>query len=295
MSRNYELLTQAERGHELFQTPPPPMPPAVQSAVAQPVQPTLEGIPAAGSPASRPRTGWREMMRGKNRAASVGSLSPGSGIARRLDIESLTWQEELKLVQRLFLSSEAATRKVVAFVGAEERDGSNRVCARSAEILASQVKGTVCVVDANLRAPSLHLHFKTENTKGFAEAALQTGPVTAFVTQFAATNLWLMTAGTLSAASNLVLPVDLVRARVEQLRAEFDHVLIHTGPATQDASSLLLGQLADGVVLVVRAHRTRRAKALEARQRLQSVAARLLGTVLDQRTFPIPEPLYSRL
>jgi Mrp family chromosome partitioning ATPase len=46
---------------------------------------------------------------------------------------------------------------------------------------------------------------------------------------------------------------------------------------------------------VVSAQRTRRAAARTIKQALEAAHARILGTVLSERTFPVPEALYRRL
>jgi hypothetical protein len=48
-------------------------------------------------------------------------------------------------------------------------------------------------------------------------------------------------------------------------------------------------------VLVLTANRTRRESALRAREYLLHCNAELLGTVLDERTYPVPEAIYRRL
>jgi Mrp family chromosome partitioning ATPase len=57
----------------------------------------------------------------------------------------------------------------------------------------------------------------------------------------------------------------------------------------------LLGQIADGVILVLDERRTRRATAREAKAVLQAANARLLGVVINERQFPIPESIYRKL
>jgi len=49
------------------------------------------------------------------------------------------------------------------------------------------------------------------------------------------------------------------------------------------------------VVLVLEANATRRVAALSAKEALEAAGVRLLGTVLNDRTFPIPEKLYRKL
>jgi len=54
-------------------------------------------------------------------------------------------------------------------------------------------------------------------------------------------------------------------------------------------------QFADGIILVVSAHRTRRIAARKIKEVLEAAQARILGTVLSDRIFPIPEGIYRRL
>ncbi len=59
-----------------------------------------------------------------------------------------------------------------------------------------------------------------------------------------------------------------------------------------ETEATLLGQLADGMVLIVEANHNRRDTVLRTKEQLESAHVKLLGAVLDQRTFPIPEGLY---
>jgi Mrp family chromosome partitioning ATPase len=58
---------------------------------------------------------------------------------------------------------------------------------------------------------------------------------------------------------------------------------------------IALGRAAEGVVLVLKANASRRDAARKAVQDLQTAGARILGAVLNQRTFPIPQAIYSKL
>ena len=49
------------------------------------------------------------------------------------------------------------------------------------------------------------------------------------------------------------------------------------------------------VVLVVQANSTRREAARKGKESLDSANVRLLGVVLNERTFPIPEVLYRKI
>lgn len=62
-----------------------------------------------------------------------------------------------------------------------------------------------------------------------------------------------------------------------------------------DSETAIMGRLKDGVALVIEAHRTRRVKAQKAKEILQAANLKVLGTVLSERTFPIPEAIYRNL
>ncbi len=62
---------------------------------------------------------------------------------------------------------------------------------------------------------------------------------------------------------------------------EFDMVFIDAPPMIHLADARVLGRLADGVILVVRAGRTTRESALFATQRFADDGTRILGTILN--------------
>ena len=86
-----------------------------------------------------------------------------------------------------------------------------------------------------------------------------------------------------------------VRARFEELRTQFEYVLINAPPMNVFADSALLGQFSDGVILVVEANSTRRETAQRLKENLEAANVQVLGVVLNNRTFPIPESVYRKL
>jgi len=219
----------------------------------------------------------------------------GNGKKPALDLDAITREERMKLIQRLFLLPGAEAPRVVVFCGVETGNGSTWVCARAGETLAAEVKAAVCLVDANLRTPFLHQHFATNNLLGLADAVHQAGPVRNFAHSVNGGNLWLMTCGAKSADPHSLLASDALRERLAELRAQFDYVLLDGPPVNLYADTTLLGKLADGAVLVVEANSTHREVARKAKETLDAAKVRLLGVVLNKRTFPIPESLYRRL
>ena len=57
----------------------------------------------------------------------------------------------------------------------------------------------------------------------------------------------------------------------------------------------VLARFAEGVVLVLKANSSRRDSTRDTIQELRASNVRVLGTVLNQRTFPIPDRIYKHL
>ena len=203
-------------------------------------------------------------------------------------------EEITKLVQRLFFhGAHASSPKIVSFSGITRDDRSNWICARAAEYLASQAETSVCLLDANFNSPRLHNHYDIGNRTGLANALTTDGPIKAFATQLSIKNLWLMPSG--SAKPGLDANIARCRARFAELREEFGHVLVSAPPLARESEATLMGQLADGIVLIVEANKSRRDTIRQAKENLETAQVQILGAVLDQRRFPIPEFLYRRL
>jgi len=209
--------------------------------------------------------------------------------------DRLAGEESLKLVQRIFLAQGARRPRTVVFVGIDRGNGCSRICADAARVLANNVSGSVCLVEANLRWPSLPQFFGVTNHWGLTDALLREDPICGFAQQLHPDNLWLLSCGSLDADSPNLLNSARLKPRLEELRTEFDYVLVDVPPINHYSDAISLGQLADGVAIVLEAHSTRRQSALKAVTTLQAAQIPILGAVLNKRTFPIPEMLYRLL
>ena len=204
-------------------------------------------------------------------------------------------EEENTLVQRVFLLPGQGAPRSVVLCGVDQRDGSSLACARVGAILAARTPGRLCLVDADLRSPSLHACYGIENESAGNGEVLEPGAARNFARQIAGSNLWLLSAGSRNAEGEGIVSPDRLRDRFLEVREQFDYVLISAPPVNLSADAIMFGQLADGVILVIKASSTRRAAAMKAKESLEAANVKLLGAILSERTFPIPEALYRML
>ena len=195
-----------------------------------------------------------------------------------------------RLVQKLYLAPEAAAPRVLTFASVEPVSDHYRMCAYFAEVLAAQLQGSVCLVDANVAAPCLHRYFHQENVSGLAAAMAESGPVKDFTVRIGSSRLWLMPPGQSQDAKDWhALLSKHLGNRIAEMRAAFDCVLIAAPPATADAGSAFLGSVTDGVVLIVEPSLTPRQAAQELKDGIEASGGRVLGVVLHRRELTLRE------
>ena len=201
--------------------------------------------------------------------------------------------EILPLVQRIMKGrSDGGPLRSIMFVGID-RERSADVCAAAAEALADHMAGSICLVDANLRSPSLHAVFGVEQRSGLSDLFHERANIRSSVRQIRG-NLWLLSAGS-SCVEDWPLAGEQARSCLTEIRAAFDLVLIDSSPIGSYNTAIPLASAVDAAVLVVEANTTRREVAKKAVLQLMNANVHILGGVLTNRTFPIPEAVYRKL
>lgn len=191
------------------------------------------------------------------------------------------------LVQRVFLAPTELAHRDAVFCGVERTNGSSSICARVGRTLAASTTETVCLVGANSVPSGLAGQFGAMSSRrgsvlgGEMDTCVQVG-----------VNLWLATYGESHLDEQPPRAASL-RSMVDRLRHQFDYLLIDAG-GLGGHDAVTLG-LSDSAILVIEAEKTRRAAARKAKQTLEAAGVRVVGTVLCNRTFPVPKALYDRL
>jgi hypothetical protein len=198
------------------------------------------------------------------------------------------------LVRQVFFSSGAHPVRQVVLTGAGAGvDLTTTICELVGRELALEARASVAVVgtdpaaeesgrdpgaETNVRPPG-HWSGKT----------LRQGSIQA------ANNLWLVPDMRSVDGSEECAPGTPWQAQMADLRREFEYSIVNAPCAGTSSDPGLMGQLADGVILVLEAHHTRRAIARKIIETFEAAQVRMLGIVLSERTFPLPEWIYRRL
>ena len=195
------------------------------------------------------------------------------------------------LVRQIFFSNVAQPVRQVLFTAVEARTDVTQLCRQVGEALALEVKGSVAVLTRDVPI----LEESGHEQPGMARP--RSGEPNPMSLKDAARrikgNLWHLTE--VSRAPNRGPANGALYSKLCELRAEFEYSIVEGPPAGLSSEAAALGQLTDGIVLVLAAHKTRRAAARKIKETLEGAGTRILGIVLSERTFPIPAALYRRL
>jgi polysaccharide biosynthesis transport protein len=143
----------------------------------------------------------------------------------------------------------------------------------------------VLLVDCDIRRPRVHGMFHVPRAPGLMEL-LTTGatpgsPPLPAIRDTSIAGLSVLPCGALPSNAANLLSGTRMRALLQELREQFDIIVLDTPPVLATADAGIVASLTDGVLLVVRAGTTDRNAAQRACQQLANVGARVVGTVLN--------------
>jgi len=233
--------------------------------------------------------GIRETVRPVTReGAAVSSITQGR---ERWSPELFAREQIRGLVRQLFFSNATSPARQIIFSPVEQETDVRTICRQVAESLAMETAGTVAVTGEYPSAEPDHFKQSPIAEEGLGES-LEEGLPSPETSIHLQNNLWLVAGpaddGRDQTASSL-------HSYMGSLRSKFEYSVIEGPPAGESMRATAMAQFADGLVLVLSASHTRRATAQKIKSMLESANVRLLGTVLSDRDFPIPERIYRRL
>lgn len=184
----------------------------------------------------------------------------------------------------LFTSAVRDVRTIVV-TSATRAEGKSVVAANLAIVMA-QAGERVILVDADLRSPVQQALFNLPNTRGLStlylnEQGEMDEALPSVLQRTAIPTLRVLSTGVLPPNPAELLASTRTRVLIEALKQQADVVIFDTPAMSLLTDAVILAAQADGTVMVVRAHKTRRDRIKAAVSKLTAVNARILGVVLN--------------
>lgn len=179
----------------------------------------------------------------------------------------------------LLYSSVDKPPRIVVVTSPGPQEGKSTSCANLGVTLAQAGKSTL-VIDCDFRRPAIHKIFGLRNFRGVVNVLAGDFGLQE-VLQEPMPELKVATVGPLPHHPTELLSSMRFAELVDQVRREFDYVLIDTPPAGLVSDPIILASQADGVLLVLDARKTRKVSLRKTKRSLEAVGANILGTVMN--------------
>ncbi len=177
-----------------------------------------------------------------------------------------------------FISSDEKL-KVIALTSSVAGEGKSEVCANLAAAIA-QTNRRVLLVDADMRSPSQHHLWNLVNAVGLSHVLVGEGSLERAL-QPVNDNLTVLSAGVVPPNPMALLDSERMANLIELFREQFDYVIFDTPSLTGSADAAVLGNLTDGILMVMRPRHVTYDRAIAAKSLLDRSGAKVLGMVAN--------------
>ena len=182
---------------------------------------------------------------------------------------------------------------ILHFVAATSGEGTSTIAREFALLAATTGRRRTLLIDANHRDPQTARHFDIGRARGLIDGEWIGGDETALQRLVSGTSL--SVACLIGAGDNAPADSRTLNAIYQQLRQQFDLIVVDC-PAIEDGEyAMLLPEEADGIFLVIRAEATRPAVVSHAKALVEQIGGHFLGAVLNARRNYIPDFMYRLL
>ncbi|HKB39981.1 MAG TPA: AAA family ATPase [Gemmataceae bacterium] len=179
----------------------------------------------------------------------------------------------------LLHEAQARSAQVVMVSSAVSGEGKTSLACHLAVSLARAGYNTL-LIDGDLRNPSAHRVFGLTTEPGLCELLRGEVDLAAAVRPCPTGGTWILTAGKSDLRSIQCLNSEALRATFQEIREQFDFVIVDSSPVLSVADSLLIAKHVDGVIFSVLCDVSRLPKLTAAQHRLAMLGVPTLGAVV---------------
>ena len=180
------------------------------------------------------------------------------------------------------LRTEAGIR-TIAITSPVKRDGKTTVAVNLAASIALEYEEKVLLIDADLRAPSVHRYFKGDVSPGLTDylSSNSAAGVKSLIRATHLSGLRIIPAGKPSRFASELLAKDRMRRMIDEIHTTLPGhtIIIDSPPVLATPDPLVLSRQVDGVIMVIRAGKTPKDYLAKALSSFSS--DKVLGVVLN--------------
>jgi capsular exopolysaccharide synthesis family protein len=180
----------------------------------------------------------------------------------------------------LYFSNGSEPARVVQVTSPNAGDGKSTLSSNLGVSIAQSGQRTL-LIDADMRSPRLHQVFGIAAQAGLSSVISGRLGWREAVVSTPIAGLSLLTAGLRPDNPSELLTSPRFKVLLDELRSEYDFVVIDTPPLLSVTDPAVVAPRVDGVLLTIRINKNGRPRAERARELLDMLGARVLGVVIN--------------
>lgn len=191
-----------------------------------------------------------------------------------------------------FVNTISSDLRAIAVTSGMPGEGKTSVASMLAVLMAQNGERAI-LVDCNLRKPDIHNVFNLVQT-GLSDILIGGVEWKDLVQKCEIENLYILTAGMPPPNPAELLVSSRMKELIEDLKSEFNYVILDTPPVCLVTDAQVLSQYVDGYLLVISSGKSKREEAIKAKKLIQYADGKILGVALNKIKDPILNYRYKR-
>jgi len=179
----------------------------------------------------------------------------------------------------LFSSAESPPQAII-ITSAGPQEGKTTTTANLA-ITMAQADSKVIILDCDMRRPQMHKVFGVARDVGISNLLVGSSNLEEAIIHLKIPNLDIIPCGPIPPNPSEILGSARMTTLLNELRKQYDHILIDSPPSTAVTDTVVLSKSVDGLVMVIRAGDTAREIARNGVVQFESIGAHILGAILN--------------
>jgi capsular exopolysaccharide synthesis family protein len=180
----------------------------------------------------------------------------------------------------LMFSTVDAKMRALAVMSPLPQEGKTVTTCNLAVALAQTGK-RVLIIDADLRKPRLHKVFRVKNLNGLTKYLTADLALEDMLHATPIPTLFMINSGPVPPNPLELLGSEKMAKLIDQLRENYDFILVDTPPVLAVSDALVLGSWLDGAILVVRGGQTTREAMRRTQEKIAAHKIRNLGVIIN--------------
>ena len=184
---------------------------------------------------------------------------------------------------------------LIAIMSSQRHEGNTITLLNLAVVMARDFNKKILIIDANMRNSAVDELMNFKSNGGLSDILVSDLDYRGVTHQTPISNLSIITGGKETHNSMELLHSPRLKALLVKAKAEFDYVLCDTAAFIPYADTKILSPLVDGIILTIKARKTRKEVIDRTEEILKELHCRIFGFILTDIEYHIPEFIYRHL